>query len=151
MQESLEEFEIRPNAESAALERLKKKSPLTYKGKCVAAFSQLFLIGSFSNLQVMMTYIRAWLSFKFGQIQPRTTVLAALERQKSMLPLFSVAIYLIHFKSVGIEDMHTILSRSGNFDQIGPDNMKLSAFERLKMVFPLSLGCFQSYLFDTSR
>ena len=32
--------------------------------------SRLFLIGSFSYLQVMITYIRAWMSFKFSQIQP---------------------------------------------------------------------------------
>ena len=35
----------------------------------VATFSQLFLMGFFSYLQVMMTYIRAWLSLKFGQIR----------------------------------------------------------------------------------
>ena len=44
----------------------------------VATFSRLFLIGSFSYLQVMMTYIRAWMSLKFSQIRPRTTELAAL-------------------------------------------------------------------------
>ena len=37
---------------------------------------------------VMMTYIRALMSFKFAQIRPWTTELAALERLniKSMLP-----------------------------------------------------------------
>ena len=55
-----------PMAELGALERL-KKSPYTYNGgNGVATFSQLFLIGSFSYLQV--TYIRAWMSSKFGQI-----------------------------------------------------------------------------------
>ena len=48
----------------------------------VATFSRLFLIGSFSYLQVKMTYIRAWMSSKFGQIRPQTTESAALERQK---------------------------------------------------------------------
>ena len=47
-----------------------------------ASFSRLFLIGSFSYLQVTMTYIRAWMSSKFGQIRPQTTELAALEHQK---------------------------------------------------------------------
>ena len=57
-----------PTAELAALERL-KKSPYTYIGENgVATFSQLFLIKSFSYLQVMITYIRAWKSSKFGQI-----------------------------------------------------------------------------------
>ena len=59
-----------PTEELAALERL-KKSPLAYNGKNdVSTFSGLFLIGSFSYLQVMITYIRAWMSSKFGQIQP---------------------------------------------------------------------------------
>ena len=35
-----------------------------------------------SYLQVTMTYIRAWMSSKFGQIRPQTTELAAPERQK---------------------------------------------------------------------
>ena len=57
-------------AELAALERL-KKSPWAYNGKNdVSTFSRLFLIGSFSYLQVLITYIRAWMSSKFGQIQP---------------------------------------------------------------------------------
>ena len=57
-------------AELASLERL-KKSPYAYNGKTnVSTFSRLFLIGSFSYLQVMITYIRAWMSLKFGQIQP---------------------------------------------------------------------------------
>ena len=42
-------------------------------------FSPLFLIGSFSYLQVMRTCIQAWMSLIFGQIQPLTTELAALD------------------------------------------------------------------------
>ena len=54
--------------ELTALERL-KKSPLTYNGENgVSALSRLFLIGFFSYLQVMITYIRAWMSLKIGQI-----------------------------------------------------------------------------------
>ena len=34
----------------------------------IAKFSRLFLIGSFSYLQVSMTYVRTWMSSKFGQI-----------------------------------------------------------------------------------
>ena len=49
----------------------------------VATFSQLFLMGSFSYLQVMITYIRAWMSLKFRQIRPRTTQLAALKGLKN--------------------------------------------------------------------
>ena len=58
-----------PTAELAALERL-KKSPLAYNGKKdVSTFSRLFLIISFSYLQVMIKYMRAWMSLKFSQIQ----------------------------------------------------------------------------------
>ena len=53
--------------------------------KGVITFSRLFLIGSFLYLQVTMTYIRACMSSKFGRIRPRTTELAALERQKKFL------------------------------------------------------------------
>ena len=55
-----------PTAELGALERLKKIPIDLYWGRGgggVATFSQLFLIGSFSYLQVFtMTYIRAWMS-----------------------------------------------------------------------------------------
>ena len=42
---------------------------LIFRGgvSCLPA-ALLFLMGSFSDLQVMMTYIRAWMSLKFGQI-----------------------------------------------------------------------------------
>ena len=50
--------------------------------KGVITFSRLFLIGSFLYLQVTMTYIRACMSSKFGQIRPRTMELAAFERRK---------------------------------------------------------------------
>ena len=33
-----------------------------------------------------MTYIRAWMSLKFGLIRPRTTELAALKRLKNLVP-----------------------------------------------------------------
>ena len=71
-----------PTVELAALERL-KKSPYTYIGEklVLPLFSQLLLIKSFSYLQVMMTYIRACMSSKFGQIRSWTTELAALEHR----------------------------------------------------------------------
>ena len=72
-------------------------------------FSWLFLIRSFSYLQVTRTYICAWMSSNFGQIPLLTTELAALERLKNRCRhFFSVAIDQIHFKFVGNEDMHNI-------------------------------------------
>ena len=76
-------------AELAALELL-KKSTKAYNGKNgVATFPHLFLIKSFSYLQVTMIYIRAWMSSKVGQIQSGTTELAAFEDLKNRCcPLF---------------------------------------------------------------
>ena len=87
---SSEFSQIRPRtAELAALERL-KKSPKTYNYKTgVANFSRLFLIGSISYLQGTMTYMRAWTSLKFGQIQLLDSM--ATDRaimEKKVLPLF---------------------------------------------------------------
>ena len=63
MHESLDEFEIWPDTttdkELAALERM-KEIPLTYnRENDVITFSPLFLIGSFSYLQITRTCIRA--------------------------------------------------------------------------------------------
>ena len=48
---------------------LEKNPQWAYNGKnAVTYFSPLFLIGSFSCLQVMITYMRAWVSSKFSHI-----------------------------------------------------------------------------------
>ena len=79
MHRSLNEFEIRPDPTTGS-----HGNRLCYNLKNgVAPFSLLFLMGSFSYLQVMMTYIRAWMSLKYGQIRPRTTELAVLKRLKN--------------------------------------------------------------------
>ena len=70
-----------------------KKFPWTY----VITFSWLFLIGSFSYLQVMKTYIKAYMSLNFGQIPSLTSELAALERLKIDV-----------IKLAGNKDMHNI-------------------------------------------
>ena len=78
-----------PTEELAALERL-KKSPYAYNGKNdVSTFSGLFLIKSFSYLQVMITYMRAWMSSKFGQIQPLVSMVTdRVMMGKTVSPLF---------------------------------------------------------------
>ena len=79
MHRSLDEFEIQPDPTTGFHGNI-----YCYNLKNgVAPFSRLFLMGSFSYLKVMMTYIRAWMSLKFGQIQPRTIELAALKRLKN--------------------------------------------------------------------
>ena len=79
MHKSLDEFEVRPDPTTGF-----HGNRYYYNLKNdVATFSRLFLMGSFSYLQVMMTYIRAWMSLKFGQIRPGTTELAALKCLKN--------------------------------------------------------------------
>ena len=77
---------IRPHtAELAALERL-KKFPYTYNGEnLVSTLEPLFLIGSFSFLQVTRTTIKAWTSSNFGGIPQLTSELAALEHLKNRI------------------------------------------------------------------
>ena len=76
-------------AELAALERL-KKSPYAYNVKNdVSTFSRLFLVRSFSYLQVMITYMRAWMSLKFGQIQSLVSMVTdRVMIGKTVSPLF---------------------------------------------------------------
>ena len=74
-------------------------------------FSRLFLNGSFSYLQVIRTYIKAYMSLNFGQIPPLTTELAALERLKNRCHhVISVNIDPIFFKLAGNKDMHNIMN-----------------------------------------
>ena len=73
MYESSDEFEIQHDSTTdcrVSCPLASEKNPNgTYNGKNgVATFSQLFLIGSFSYLQVMITYIRTWMSSTLGQI-----------------------------------------------------------------------------------
>ena len=66
--ESLDEFQIWPDPKTGF-----HGNKQGYNGKNgVATFSRLFLIRSFSYLQVMMTCMRARRSSKFGQIRPQT-------------------------------------------------------------------------------
>ena len=74
-------------------------------------FLGCFLIGSFSYLQVMRTYIKAYMSLNFGQIPLLTMELAALERLKNQCHhVISVDIDPIFFKLAGNKDMHNIMN-----------------------------------------
>ena len=78
-----------PTAELAALERLKNPHRLIMEKNDVSTFSRLFLIGSFSYLQVMITYNRAWKSLNFGQIQPLVSMVTDwVMKEKMVSPLF---------------------------------------------------------------
>ena len=59
----------------------------------------------------MRTYIKAYMSLKFGQIPPLTTELAALERLKNRSHhVISVDIDPIFFKLAGNKNMHNIMN-----------------------------------------
>ena len=96
-----------PTAELAALERL-KKSPFAYNGKKdVSTFSRLFLIGSFSYLQVMITYMRAWMSLKFSQIQLLVSMVTDRVMMGKWCLHFFLAVFLpFLFVLAGNDDMH---------------------------------------------
>ena len=140
-----------PTTELAALERRKNSHRLIMGKRKSITFSRLFLIGSFSYLQVMRTYIKAYMSLNFGQIPPLTAELAALERLKNRCyHVISVDIDSIFFKLAGNKNMHNIM----NEFEFRPDRTTdyRAALERLrntpidlimgKMVFPLFLCCF---------
>ena len=79
MHESLDEFKFRPDTttDSRVICHCASEK-LTYT--VVNTLAPLFLIGSFSYLQVTRTSITSRTSSKFGQIGPKTAELAALER-----------------------------------------------------------------------
>ena len=54
-----------------------------------------------------MTYMRAWMSFKFGQIRPLVPIASdRVIMEKTVLPLFSAVFYSILFILAGNDDMH---------------------------------------------
>ena len=124
---------IRPwTTELAALEHW-KKFPSTYNGENkVITFSRLFLIGSFSYLQVMRTCIKAWMSLNLGQIPLLTMELDALERLKNRRHHFSPLLLIRSFSNLQVMRTCIISWMSSNFGQIGPPTMELAALERWK-------------------
>ena len=104
-----------------------RKPPLTYNGENdVSTFSRLFLIRSFLYLQVTRTCIKSRTSSNFGQIEPLTMELAALERLKNSHRLImgkcclQASLFIfdrIIIKVAGNQDRHKSLDE---FD-FGPD------------------------------
>ena len=79
MHENLDEFKFRPDTTTDTKVICPCASEILMYN-VVTTLAPSFLIGSSSHLQVMRTSIRSRTSSKFGQIGPRTAVLAALER-----------------------------------------------------------------------
>ena len=74
----------------------------------ISTFSRLFLIGSFSYLQVMITIMRAWMSLKFAQIQPLVSMITdrVMMEKKWCLHFFLAVFLLILFILACNDDMH---------------------------------------------
>ena len=153
---------IRPRTtELAALEH-RKNSHRLIMGKTTSShyFSRLFLIGSFSYLQVMRTCIKAWMSLNLGQIPPLTMALAALERLKIDVTTFSPLLLIRSFSNLQVIRTCIISWMSSNFGQIWPPTTELAAlsvgknshrFIMGKTKSSRFLGCFWSDTFHTCR
>ena len=79
MHESLDEFEFRPDTITNS-RVICPCAPENLMYNVVNTLAPLFLIGSSSYWQVMRISVTSRTSSKFGQIEPRTAELAALER-----------------------------------------------------------------------
>ena len=76
----------------------------------VATFSRLYLIGSISYLQVIMTYMRAWMSLKLGQ--SRLLVSMATDRviiEKNRVATSSRLFFIRSFSYLQVMYMHKSL------------------------------------------
>ena len=124
MHESSDVFEFRPDwtteaAELDAPERL-KNSPKAYNGRNnVSTFSRLFLIRSFSYLQVMIRYMEAWMSLKFGQIRPLVSMVTdRVMMEKTVLPLLWAVFFILSFSYLQVMMTCMRAWRSSKFVQI---------------------------------
>ena len=157
----LDEFEFRPDRTTdygvTCPWASEKNSHRLKMGKTKS--SRLFMIRSFSYLQVMRTYIKAYMSLDFGQVPPLTTELAALERLKNRCHhIISVDIDPIFFKLAGNKDMHNIMNefefrpdQTTDYGVSCPWASKKYSHRLImgKMVFPLFHCCFWLDPFDT--
>ena len=104
----------------------------------VATFSQLFMIGSISYLQVTMTYMRAWMSLKFGQI--RLLVPMANDRvimDKNGVVTFSRLIFIRSFLYLQVIMTCMGARTSSNFGKIRPRASELRPLKDVRNWFLL--------------
>ena len=112
-----------------------------YNGEnLVSTLAPSFLIGSFSYLQVIRTYMISQTSSNFSQIGPRTAELAALERLKNLPYTYNGENHvstLVHSFLIGsssfLQVMRTTIKAwmSLNFGRIPLLTSELAALERL--------------------
>ena len=99
----------------------------------VSTFSRLFLIRSFSYLQVMITYMRAWMSLKFGQIRPLVSMVTdRVMMGKNSVSTFSRLFFIRFFSYLQVTMTCMRARTSSNISLIGPPTAELDALERLK-------------------
>ena len=122
-----------PNADLDALERLKKIQRL-YKGKSdVSTFSQLCLIRSFSYLQVMITYMRACMSFEIGQSRPQVSMVTdRVMMGKNGVSTFSWLFFIRSFSYMQVSKTCMRAQKRSSFSLIEPPTAELAAHEYLK-------------------
>ena len=112
---------------------MSEKIPIGYNGKNDVSTSGLFLIGSFSYLQVMIKYMRAWMSLKFGQIQPLVSMVTdRVMTGKNGVSTYSQLFIIRSFSYLQVRMTCMRARTSLNFGLIGPPTAELAALERLK-------------------
>ena len=106
-----------------------------------STISLLFLIGSFSYLQVMITYMRAWMSLKFSQIRPLVSMVTIRVMIEKNGVSTSFRLFFTSSFSYLQVTMTCLRARtSSNFSLIVPPTADLAALERLKNPPRLIMG-----------
>ena len=118
-------------------------------GKTMSSlFYRLFSIRSFSYLQVMITYMRAWICLTFGQIQPLVFMVTdRVMMGKNGVFTISRLFFIRSFTYLQVTMKCMIARTSLNFGLIGPPAEELAALERLKNLHRLMMGKTMSPLF----
>ena len=98
-------------------------------------FSRLCLIGFFSYLKVMITYMRAWMGLKFGQIQPLVSMETdRVIMEKTVSPLLLGCFFIRSFEDLQVTMTCIGARTSSNFDLIAPPTAELAPLERLEKI-----------------
>ena len=91
------------------------------------------MIGSFSYLQVMITYMRALVSLKFGQIQPLVSMVTErVMMGKNGVSTFSRLFFIRSFSYLQVMMTCMRARRSSKFGQIRLLTADIAALEGLK-------------------
>ena len=101
-------------------------------GKTVSAFFQSSLIGSLSNLQVMRTGIKSWMSqtFRYGVIRPWAFPLTL--NGENGVSIFSQLLWIQSSSNLQVTRTGIKSQMSWNFGRIWPVILELRALERWK-------------------